>query len=145
LRWYDRLRRSSEIAFVRKRGRRAVTATFSAYAVPAQRQGAQVAVTVSKAVGSAVVRNRVRRRIRGALDALPAPARPLCVLFVAKAGAGESPYARLSADVSSALGRLVELDGLAGPSGSAEGRTSGAPRRPRAPAPVKGAGPAAAR
>ena len=114
MRWYDRLRRSSEIAFVRKRGRRAATPTFAAYALPAERRGPLVAVTVSKAVGPAVVRNRVRRRIRGALDALPPPSRPLRVLFVAKPGAGESPYARLAADVSSALGQLVATEGRAG-------------------------------
>jgi ribonuclease P protein component len=64
-------------------------------------------VTVSKAVGGAVVRNLVRRRIRGALDGLPVPARPVRLLFVAKPAAAAAGYGRLAADVAAALGRLA--------------------------------------
>jgi ribonuclease P protein component len=106
MRWYGRLRRSSEIAFVRRRGRAAAYPTLTAFAADAAGGSSRVAVTVSKAVGPAVTRNLIRRRVRGALDALgPQPAARL--LFVAKPAAAEASYARLAADVAAALARLA--------------------------------------
>jgi ribonuclease P protein component len=107
MRWFGRLRRAGEIAFVRRRGRQAALDTLSAYAAPAAGTPSRVGVTVSKAVGGAVVRNLVRRRIRGALDELPPPASPLRLLFVAKPAAAAVPYGRLAADVATAVGRVA--------------------------------------
>jgi ribonuclease P protein component len=104
VRWYGRLRRSGEIAFVRRRGRQAGYAGFSVFAAPG---GAptRVCVSVSKAVGGAVTRNLVRRRIRGALDVLPPPGAAVRLLFVAKPVAATLDFARLAADVRLALER----------------------------------------
>ena len=102
MRWYGRLRRSGEIAFVRRRGRRSAFPSFSVFAL-AGGSGTAVCVTVSKAVGGAVVRNAVRRRIRGALDALEIPAPGARMVFVAKPEAALLPYARIAADVAAAL------------------------------------------
>jgi ribonuclease P protein component len=107
VRWYGRLRRSSEIAFVRRRGRQVSSSCLVAYAAPADVPGSIVAVTVAKTVGGAVVRNRVRRRIRGALDALPAPAAGERLLFVAKPAAAQASYERLAGEIERALARLV--------------------------------------
>ena len=106
VRWYDRLRRSSEIAFVRRRGKLARGEALAAYAAPQASGRSKVAVTVSAAVGGAVVRNRVRRRIRGALDARPPLPAPMRILFVAKPGAAALPYAAVARAVRSALDRL---------------------------------------
>jgi ribonuclease P protein component len=107
MRWFGRLRRSGEIAFIRRRGRHASLTTLAAYAAPEARGGSRVGVTVSKAVGGAVVRNLVRRRIRGALEALPMPVNPVRLLFVAKPAAATAPYERLAADVEAALTRTA--------------------------------------
>ena len=104
MRWYDRLRRRAEIAFVRRRGRVASTPTVTAYLVEPVGARSRFGVTVSTRVGKAVVRNLVRRRIRGALAQLPVPAKPLRVLFVAKPAAAEAAYARLADDVARVLG-----------------------------------------
>jgi ribonuclease P protein component len=77
-----------------------------AYAAPAGRSETIVAVTVAKTVGGAVVRNRVRRRIRGALDALAPPAAAQRLLFVAKPAAAGATYERLAGEVGTALARL---------------------------------------
>ncbi len=106
MRWYGRLRRSSEIAFVRRRGRRAAFAGFAVFAMPGPGP-TRVCVSVSKAVGGAVTRNLVRRRIRGALDTLGAQGRAARLLFVAKPGAEAVPYERLVQDVA----RAVRLGG----------------------------------
>ena len=106
MRWYDRLRRSSEIAHVRRRGRHAGLANLTAYALDERRGRTRVAVSVAKAVGGAVTRNLVRRRIRGALERLPPPGVSLRLLIVAKPAAALSSFERLSADVATALARL---------------------------------------
>lgn len=107
MRWFGRLRRSSEIAFVRRRGSCVQLTTVAVYAAGSASGRTRVGVTVSKAVGGAVVRNRVRRRIRGALDALLPQRNGIRLLFVAKAAAGSAPFALVARDVATAVGRLV--------------------------------------
>lgn len=106
MRWYDRLRRSSEIAQVRRRGRHAGLVNLTAYALEDRRGPTRVAVSVAKSVGGAVTRNLVRRRIRGALEAMPPPPVALRLLIVAKPAAAVSSFERLSADVATAVARL---------------------------------------
>jgi ribonuclease P protein component len=106
LRWYGRLRRSGEIAFVRRRGRQAGFAGFSVFSAPGS-AGSTVCISVSKAVGGAVVRNLVRRRIRGALDALPQAA-PCRLLFVVKPAAVGLPFELLAHDVAAAVERSAK-------------------------------------
>jgi ribonuclease P protein component len=106
VRWYQSLRRQSDFVAVRRRGRRATFPTLAAYALDANGPS-RIGVTVSKAVGGAVVRNLVRRRIQGALDgAAPAPG-ALRLVFVAKPEAASEPYERLARDVTAALARLT--------------------------------------
>ena len=106
MRWYERLRRSSEIAFVRRRGRQVSLACLTGYAVTARQSRTSVAVTVAKPVGGAVTRNLVRRRIRGALDATQPLPVPLRILFVAKPAAAAASYERLEGEVGDLLARL---------------------------------------
>ena len=103
MRWYEPLRRRAEIAFVRRRGRASSLPTLTAYLAGPGGPRPRFGVTVSSAVGKAVVRNLVRRRIRGALDQLAPPAAPVRILFVAKPAAAAADYARLAADVARAL------------------------------------------
>jgi ribonuclease P protein component len=69
---------------------------------------ARIGFTVSKRVGNAVVRNRVRRRLREvvrlAAAGCIAPGRDYVV--VGRRAALELPFERLSADFEGALGRL---------------------------------------
>jgi ribonuclease P protein component len=105
VRWYERLRRQADIAYVRRRGRRTNTPTLAAYTLELPLASAsRIGITVSKAVGKAVTRNLVRRRIQGALDAMGplVPART-GLLFVARPEAAVVPYAQLAADVARAV------------------------------------------
>lgn len=106
VRWYDSLRRQGEIAHLRRRGRRVSLPTLAAYGDRIRGPRSRVAVSVSTGLGGAVIRNRIRRRIRGVLDALPPARPPLRLLFVARPPAVSEPYSRLAADVGAALGRL---------------------------------------
>ncbi|HET7174077.1 MAG TPA: ribonuclease P protein component [Nocardioidaceae bacterium] len=101
-----RLRRSEEIARAVRRGRRASTATLTVHAERGEDppRPARVAFVVSKAVGDAVTRNRVKRRLRhaaaAALPGLPAG----CDLVVrAKPAAARASFVELAADLGRAL------------------------------------------
>ena len=60
-----RIRRSSEFKTISASGRRYSSAAFAVLVAPRREPGrARLGVTVSRKVGNAVVRNRVKRRIR---------------------------------------------------------------------------------
>ena len=60
-----RIRRSSEFKAMSARGRRYSSPVFAVIVAPSTKPGsARLGVTVSRKVGNAVVRNRVKRRIR---------------------------------------------------------------------------------
>lgn len=63
----NRLRRARDIARVRSRGAKAVTPSLVLFVTPGAGDAPRVAVPVSKRFGSAVRRNRLRRRVREAL------------------------------------------------------------------------------
>lgn len=109
MRWFTSLRRSGEFARLRRQGRHIRFGTLSAYVAARRSATPRIGITVSKAVGGAVVRNRVRRRVQGALVALapqitglPAEADLLFVLRPAAAACG---YPALASDVAAALQR----------------------------------------
>lgn len=64
----------------------------------------KIGVSVSKAVGKAVQRNLVRRRVQCAFDALgPAAYERLDLLVVAKPGAAEADFFELSESLKTAV------------------------------------------
>lgn len=66
----------------------------------------RVGITASTRIGGAVVRNRLRRRLKAILDRYPLGAPPhRDILFIARPGAGELAFAELAAEVERTLGR----------------------------------------
>jgi ribonuclease P protein component len=102
------MRRSSDFGSTIRRGRRGVTATVVVHSAPATGllSTSIVGFVVSRAVGSAVVRNRVKRRLRHLVreewDAI-APGTRLVVRATPEAGAAS--YHRLGTDLRLALDR----------------------------------------
>jgi ribonuclease P protein component len=74
--------------------------------------------TVSKKVGGAVVRNRIRRRLRALVAALdPTYLRVGCdYVLIARPAAAERAYAQLKTDLEQALTRVHRPQGQAGKS-----------------------------
>ncbi len=99
MRAYDPLRRRSDFARVTRRGRR-YAGTYLTCFVAEGRGRSRVGVTISGSIGGAVVRNRLRRRIKAILDrstlVMP-PSRD--VVFIARPGAGELPFPQLAAEI----------------------------------------------
>jgi ribonuclease P protein component len=110
--------------FVRVRGGRRWTTpalALEARARPAGgtvQQGPRFGFTVTKKIGNAVVRNRVRRRLRALVAGLdPALARDsFDYVLIARAAAVDRPYLELKADLEQAL-RGVHRPSAQGPRG----------------------------
>ncbi|TAM60977.1 ribonuclease P protein component [bacterium] len=110
MRAYGSLRRAADFQRVYRRGERAGSKHLAVYALASSRGGEsrpEVGFSIGKGVGSAVVRNRLRRRCRTILDAAPLGS---ClgrrVVIVARAGAGELSFESLRAELGAGLHRL---------------------------------------
>ncbi|WP_418275443.1 ribonuclease P protein component [Isoptericola jiangsuensis] len=105
-----RMRRSVDFERAVRRGTRAGRSTVVVHLnrQTEEADGPLVGLVVSKAVGNAVHRNLVKRRLRTAaarhLDVLPGDA---LVVLRALPGAAEAEYGQLEHDVARALARAV--------------------------------------
>ena len=107
MRSYESLRRRGDFARVRSRGKR-YSGSFLTCFVAAGRHRTRVGIAIPAAIGGAVVRNRLRRRIKAILDVRAAGAAPYRdVLFIARPGAGELRFAGLADEVERTFGRAA--------------------------------------
>ena len=104
------------------RGLRVARPGFVLLARPNQGKGKRYGITVTKKIGNAVVRNRMKRRFRELLrDALPGEGLPdHDHVLIGREGGIERDYGKLREELSAALQRAVQ--GRGDP-----------PRRPRGP------------
>ncbi|MEX2643547.1 MAG: ribonuclease P protein component [Acetobacterales bacterium] len=107
----SRLKRRAEFVRVTRQGRKAASAGLVLQAAPfenSDHDAFRVGFTVTRRVGNAVVRNRVRRRLRAvAQEIMPTGARPgFDYVLVGRAATKDRPYDALRRDLVSALGRL---------------------------------------
>jgi len=118
---YERLRRSRDLDRVFQQGMWRRAEGVSAGAFPRDDDGpARVAFIAGRAVGTAVRRNRARRRLREALRTMPVVLRPgKDVVLAARHDTPELPFVELQAAVGRLLMRLgcVEPDGESTESG----------------------------
>jgi ribonuclease P protein component len=100
------LRRQADFARLRRQGRRVSTPSLTIYRGDslAGDSSSLVGITVSKAVGKAVVRNKLRRRLSAIVREALAPRRAMRLLVVARPVAAAARFADLRAEVTSALG-----------------------------------------
>lgn len=108
-----RIRGSADFAQTIRRGARAGRSTLVVHVRLGQRpDGLRVGFVVSRAVGPAVVRNKVRRRLRGLvmerLETMPAGAD---VVVRALAPAAGADYTALGADLAGALQTAIRRAG----------------------------------
>jgi len=107
------MRRGAEFALAVRTGARAGTRTVTGHLLVRddevhRREPARVGFAVSRAVGSAVTRNRVKRRLRelmrGYLHSLPGGS---LLVVRANAAAAHASQPDLAADLDSVIGRLL--------------------------------------
>ena len=105
MRAYESLRRRGDFARTTRRGRRHAGSFLTGFVAEGRRR-TRVGITVGTAVGGAVVRNRLRRRIKALLDRYPLGAPPWRdIVVIARPGAGELDFAALAGE----LGRVLPL------------------------------------
>jgi ribonuclease P protein component len=107
MRRYASLTRQADFARLRRQGRRVSTKSLVIYrsdSLPGD-ASALVGITVSKSIGKAVVRNKLRRRLAAILHEALAPHSPMRLLVIPRPPAAEAPFLDLRAEVASALAR----------------------------------------
>lgn len=99
-----RLTQSKDIGRVRRYGKRAGDQLLTLYVLPARSADVRVGFSVSKRVGKAVVRNKVKRRLRESIrHELPRTRRGQDILVVARPAAAFASYHELSQAVQDLL------------------------------------------
>lgn len=104
-----RLRRSSDIKSVRAGGRALRRDTFTLRAARSHEDGPRLAVIAPRTLGTAVARNRARRRVREAFRRAFASAgggRSIDLVITVRPDAAKADYPVIEADVRSALAEL---------------------------------------
>ena len=113
VRTFDSLRRARDFDRLFASGRRVADRLLVVISAPGEAGRSRVAFVVGKRVGGAVVRNRLRRRLREAFRALShrLPSEGVDLVVLGRGPAGAAPYQRLA----ESLQRLLTRAGLLGP------------------------------
>jgi ribonuclease P protein component len=106
MRSFASLRRTADFSRLRQRGRRTATANLTVYRAAAAPRDERplVGITVSKSVGTAVIRNRLRRRLAASLHDLLSSQARMRLLVIARPSAAALPFAALQDELRRALG-----------------------------------------
>ena len=99
MRRYAALRRRADFARLGRHGERSVGRHF-VLLTSAGREASRAGITVSRGVGNAVERNRLRRRVKAILDRFGFGHPPYRdVVLIARAGAADASYPMLEAEL----------------------------------------------
>jgi ribonuclease P protein component len=124
-----RLSRSRDFDAVYRKGRSVSTRYLVVYAFPREEDpgedGPRLGLAVSRKVGGAVVRNRLKRRLRGAFEELaPAAARPDAdYVLAARPGLAEATEERGAGWLREQVAEALRLSAGAGAPAAEEART----------------------
>lgn len=103
-----RLRRRPEFTRTMDNGQKIVTQALVMIAVPTQGPASRIGFIVSKKVGGAVTRNRVRRRLRELFRQLPARPVGMDIVVIARPQARAMDYETLRQAMTYALAKATQ-------------------------------------
>jgi ribonuclease P protein component len=99
---FESLRRRADFARVRGRGRRTQTSALAVYSLVKREGPVRIGIVVGRTVGTAVERNRVRRRLRAALTEVVGTA-PRDLVIVARSPSAQASFSQLARELAAAL------------------------------------------
>ena len=107
MRRFASLRRQADFARMRRQGRRVATKSLVIYrSDPAPGDPSSlVGITVSKSIGKAVTRNKLRRRLAAIVHQALEHRRAMRLLVVARSDAAQTAFHDLRTEVTSGLAR----------------------------------------
>ena len=108
MRRHQRLRRPAEFRAVRATGRRAANSLLIINAARSGQPVTRFGLSVGRRVGNAVVRNRLKRRLREVLKTVNVEG-GWDVVVVARSGAADAGFQQLHSSICSLAGRLGTL------------------------------------
>lgn len=100
------LKRRADFLRVAK-GQRRQCGAFSLQAAPARTAGPRVGYTVTRATGTAVERNRIRRRLRAAIEAAGSQIPIADYVIVARRGVLSEPFPKLTAGIAQTMRQIA--------------------------------------
>lgn len=108
MRRFASLSRQADFARLRRRGKRVSTKSLLIYRSDPFPSDpiSLVGITVSKSIGKAVIRNKLRRRLAAIIDDALGQQTAMRLLVVARPGAEAAVFGDLRAELGSALGRV---------------------------------------
>lgn len=108
MRRFASLSRQADFARLRRRGKRVSTKSLLIYRSDPFPSDpiSLVGITVSKSIGKAVIRNKLRRRLAAIIDDALGQKTAMRLLVVARPGAEAAVFGDLRAELGSALGRV---------------------------------------
>jgi ribonuclease P protein component len=102
----ETIKRSGEIERVSRLGRSFASPLFVMVCLPVKNGPPRLAIKVSRKVGGAVVRNRIRRRVKSILRELFARlARPVDCVVIGRQPAPDATFDRMKQELAGLLGR----------------------------------------
>ncbi|MHC4886215.1 MAG: ribonuclease P protein component [Planctomycetota bacterium] len=104
----ERLRSKKVIGELFARGASGSSKTIAVRCLLGEVDEVCVAVISPKRLGNAVIRNRIRRRLRAAVREPGVGLQPGCFAVLARRNIADLPYERLKADVASAIARACK-------------------------------------
>jgi ribonuclease P protein component len=105
-----RLRSKAQIDRVFREGRKVVQSGLVAWMAPTSPPGTRcrLGLSVSRRVGNAVERNRVKRVLREAFRSVTLPEAPLDIVFIARPGRAPATLAAARASLEAVLARWAQ-------------------------------------
>lgn len=106
---FTTLKKRRDFVAMNTRAQKFITGCFILQALPNNSQSIRIGYTVTKKLGGAVVRNRIKRRLReAARQVLPKQAKPgYDYVFIARAKAQACDFSELTRDMEFAFSRII--------------------------------------